>query len=151
MTKQKTVIFITIGLLFFIMVGLVIWPYNGQKKTKIITQPMFSLIDVIMEKKAEEELKCPPGQKYVDYGRPDIPNRCYTPAADAGKKCKGSADCISKKCIADKDNPTIKECDIKPNQGPFYCPGAQGVCGDGSEIGGLRVIKRDYVVLNLLD
>ncbi len=93
---------------------------------------------------------CPLGQKYIDYNRPDIPSRCYTPAPDAGKACYRSADCSSKHCMGDQNDSIIKNCDLKPNQ-ENYCPGVSGICGDGSEIGGIRIVRKDYVVWNRID
>ncbi len=142
MTKQKRLIFITIGLLSFIILGLVLRADNGQKKTKKITQPIINLIE---EKEINKKLKCPPGQKYVDYGRPDIPSRCYTPAPDAGETCTSSTEC-TKKCIVDENDPMIDECNIKPNQENF-CPGISGTCGDGSEIGVISIAQEPGYVI----
>jgi hypothetical protein len=93
--------------------------------------------------------KCPPGQKYIEYGPGISPrSRCYTPATDAGKVCYSSADCQAQ-CMGDLSDPAIKNCALE--LGPNHCPSVTGKCGNGSEISGAFIDKKDYVILNLLD
>ncbi len=151
--KKILLVFTTVSVLALFS-GLLFFSKSEELEEKPLVEPTEekSFIETTVESVVEtvnRSSKCPLGQKYIDYNRPDVPGRCYTPAPDAGKTCESSSDCASGKCWVELDDPLIEKCDPQP--GINHCPGVSGTCGDGSKISGIRIKEKDYVLWDLKD